>query len=79
VAMITRTGLFLASVGIILGTIGAAMVSGVLETLLFDVTPLDVPVFLGVATLFLVVASAASVLPARRAARIEPLAALRQE
>jgi ABC-type antimicrobial peptide transport system permease subunit len=50
-----------------------------LGTLLFDVTPYDVPTYASVVALLGAIAALASYLPARRAARIDPLTALRQE
>jgi putative ABC transport system permease protein len=49
----------------------------VANAVLFDVSATDSATFVGVALLFLVVALAASYIPARRAARIDPMAALR--
>jgi len=58
--------------------IGAAIGVGGFGTLLFGVTPYDLSTYVTVLTLFGAVASVASYVPARRAARIEPLCALRQ-
>jgi putative ABC transport system permease protein len=51
----------------------------VVGTLLFEVTPYDAPTYATVLALLGAVASVASYVPARRAARVEPLVALRQE
>jgi ABC-type lipoprotein release transport system permease subunit len=45
----------------------------------FDVSPLDVRMFLSVAVLLLSVATVATIVPARRAARVDPIVALRYE
>ncbi|HYM23342.1 MAG TPA: ABC transporter permease [Vicinamibacterales bacterium] len=76
---ISRQGLSVAAVGIAVGLVGAVALSRVLASLLFEVSPTDPLVFAGSAMFLLVVAGAASWLPARRAAAIEPAAALRAE
>lgn len=69
----------LAIFGCTLGLLGAAAVSRVLQSLLFGVDPFD-PLVLALAVIFvLLLALAASLLPARRAASIEPMQALRGE
>jgi len=76
VAMVVWQGARLAVMGVILGMIAAALAAGAMQTLLFDVKGIDpltfvaAPIFLGVAAIL------ASYVPARRAARISPLAAL---
>lgn len=69
----------LAIFGCALGLLGAAAVSRLLQSLLFGVNPFD-PLVLALAAVFvLMLALAASLLPARRAASIEPMQALRAE
>jgi len=69
----------LAIFGCALGLLGAALVSRLLQSLLFGVGPFD-PLVLALAVVFvLLLALAASALPARRAASIEPMQALRAE
>jgi putative ABC transport system permease protein len=76
VAMVVWQGARLAVMGVVLGMIAAALAAGAMQTLLFDIKGIDpltfaaAPIFLGVAAIL------ASYLPARRAARISPLAAL---
>jgi len=72
-------GLLVAAVGLGIGLAGAALISRLLTTLLFGVSPLDVPTFAGVLALLLVVAGLATLLPAAKAARIDPIKALRTD
>ena len=75
--LILRHGLTLAVFGIAVGIGGALYLTRLLSTMLFGVTTFDPVTFLLTAALFLLVALAASYIPARRAAAIEPMAALR--
>jgi len=79
VRLVLAQGLALAVIGIGIGLIGALMLTRVLETLLFGVSARDPMTFLGVAILLLVAALTASYVPARRAARADPIATLRAE
>lgn len=65
--------------GILLGAIAAGLVTRYLQTLLFQVSPLDPRTFAAVAGLLLLVALAASIIPARRALRADPKSALGAE
>jgi predicted permease len=77
--LILITGAKLAGIGCALGLIGALAVSPLLRALLFAVSPFD-PMVLAVAiAVVLLLALAASMLPARRAASIDPMQALRAE
>lgn len=79
VMLILRQGLLKAGLGLVLGLVGALALCRFLEKLLYDVKPTDPVVFVGVAVLLLLVALLASWLPARRAAKVDPLVALRHE
>jgi putative ABC transport system permease protein len=72
-------GMTFALVGIAAGVLGALFLTRLLETQLFGITPTDFPTFAATALLLLAVALAACWLPARRAARVDPVLALRQE
>ena len=64
---------------LVIGLAGAAGAARLIQTLLFDVQPLDPAVYAGVAALFTAVAALACMVPSLRASRIDPLLALRAE
>ncbi|HET7459135.1 MAG TPA: ABC transporter permease [Gemmatimonadaceae bacterium] len=72
-------GVRLAAAGVALGTVGGWAAAGALRAILFETRPTDAPTFAAVATLLIVVAAVASALPARRAARLDPVTALRSD
>lgn len=77
--LILRQGLWKGGIGVVLGLIGAALLSSSMTTLLFNVRPRDPTVYAAVSFVLIAVALLASYLPARRASRIDPLIALRDE
>lgn len=77
VTLVLRGTAILAAVGVFAGIVGAAAGSGVLSSLLFGVSRLDPVTFIVVPLIVSVVALISSWLPARRAARAAPLAAIR--
>ena len=77
--LILRQGLWKGGIGVVLGLVGAALLSRSMTTLLFNVRPTDPIVYAAVSFVLIGVALLASYLPARRAARIDPLIALRDE
>jgi predicted permease len=79
VALILRQGLWKTGVGLGIGLGGAFFLSHYMRSLLFEVPPTDLVTFGGVSLLLLLVALIASWLPARRAAKIDPVVALRAE
>jgi len=72
-------GAWIALAGLVIGVLGAWILRGSVESMLFGVAPDDPLTFAGVALLLGVVSLLAAYLPARRAARIDPAAALRAE
>jgi putative ABC transport system permease protein len=78
-ALILTSGVKLAAVGCIFGLLGAAAASRLLRTFLFAVSPFDPVVLTLAAVAMLLLALAASALPARRASRADPMLALRGE
>ncbi|MEO6993496.1 MAG: ABC transporter permease [Lacunisphaera sp.] len=79
VIMIVKDGLLRAGIGLGGGLIAAVLLSRYMTRLLFEVRPTDPGVYATVVTLLFVVAALASFLPARRAAKIDPIVALRAE
>jgi len=78
-ALVFRQGLTLATVGIAVGILGAFALTRLLSTLLYSVTPTDPATFATAPAILLVVAALACWIPARRAARIDPMLALRHD
>jgi ABC-type antimicrobial peptide transport system permease subunit len=76
---VVGSGLALVAIGAAIGIAGALLLLRSLGTLLFGVTPYDVPTYVIVLGLVAAIAALASYLPARRAARVEPQTALPQE
>ncbi len=79
IGLFLRQGMTLTALGLGLGLMAALVLTRGLSTLLYGVRPDDPASFAGVAILLLAVGLAASYLPARRAAGIDPMAALRSE
>lgn len=77
--LVMRQGLVLAGVGVVLGLGASLLATRALASFLYDTRALDPLVYLAVPALLLVVAALASLLPARRAARVDPMEALRAE
>jgi predicted permease len=77
--MVFRDGMRLALLGAAIGIAAATGLTQLLRNLLFEVQPLDPVSFAGAAVTLLAFAALACYLPARRATRVDPLVALRQE
>jgi putative ABC transport system permease protein len=78
-ALVVRHGAALAGTGLLLGLAAALALSGLLSSLLFEVSPTDPPTFAAGLVVLSLVAVLAAVLPARRAARTDPAVALRND
>jgi putative ABC transport system permease protein len=79
VTMVLRQAGTLVGIGIILGLIGAAGGAQLMKALLFGVKPVDATIYANVAVLLTFVALASCYLPVRRAMRVDPMVALRDE
>jgi len=79
VRRVLREGLQLAVAGVTIGAMVALWATGILRTILYDTAPADGTTYARVATLLVVVAALASAVPAWRAARLDPVQALRGE
>jgi len=77
--LIIRNGMLLAAIGATIGLAGAFALTRLMTSLLFGVSPTDVFTFSLVTTVLLLVALSACYIPARRAAKVDPLVALRYE
>jgi predicted permease len=76
-ALVMRSGLTLVGIGLVVGLVAAGVVARMIQTLLYNVRPLDPLVYAFVTLLFAAVATLACLLPSFRASRIDPLVALR--
>jgi putative ABC transport system permease protein len=77
--MVLRRGLALASAGVVVGLAVALPLTRLLESMVFGVTPTDPPTIVAAVTTIALASVAASLLPARRATRLDPVDVLRNE
>lgn len=77
--LIVRQGVILAAIGVVIGLIGALALGRWFQSHLFGVSATDPGVYLSVALLLALTAVAACLIPARRATRVDPVVALRNE
>jgi predicted permease len=78
-SMVVRHGVLISLAGIAIGLLGSWALTRLMESMLFGVSATDPLVFLGVAAFVLTVSALASYIPARRAARVNPIEALRHQ
>lgn len=77
--LVLRQGMVLTGAGVLVGLLGAVLLSRVMARMLFGVSPVDTVTYAGVVALLLGVSTAACWLPAARAARVDPAVTLRAE
>jgi predicted permease len=77
--LVVRQGMQLTLIGIFAGLLGATALTRVIASLLFGVTTTDAATFLAVPALLAVVAFTATVIPAWRASKVDPMVALRED
>src|SRR4029079_7352306 len=77
--LVLSRGLALVGAGLMVGLAGAFVLTRFMQSLLYGVTPTDPITCVGVGTLVILAAAAASLIPAHRATRIDPITALRAE
>ena len=77
--LVLRQGIGLTAAGLAVGVAGALLLTRSLSTLLFEVSPLDVPTWTAVAAVLIAAGLAACWIPARRAMRLDPVRALRHD
>jgi predicted permease len=79
VRLVVGDGMLMAGAGVVAGLTGAIFLAPVLQKMLFAVEPRDPATFIAVGGMVVAVALLASWIPARRAARVDPMEALREE
>ena len=78
-ALVVRQGMALTVLGVLVGLSGAVAASYAIAAMLFGISRFDPVTYLGVAALLICVSGAACFIPARRAASVNPVEALRAE
>jgi ABC-type antimicrobial peptide transport system permease subunit len=77
--LVLKQGMLVATVGVVVGIVASLAVMRTIRSMLFGLTATDPTTFLGVAVLLFLVALLACYIPARRAAKVDPMVALRYE
>jgi ABC-type antimicrobial peptide transport system permease subunit len=76
---VLKDAMILTAAGLLIGALAAVFSARVIGTQLYGVTPTDPLTYVTIAALLLIVAVVATLVPARRAARVDPIVALRAE
>ena len=79
VGLVTREALKLVAAGVFLGLVAGMMVTRLMESMLYGISPLDLSTWSAAALLMLVAAMLAALIPARRASKVDPLIAIQAE
>jgi len=79
IGLVIRNGLLLTGIGVAVGLAASLLAMKVISKLLYSIAPNDPPTLVAAAVIFIAVAMTACYIPARRAARINPIQMLRQE
>ncbi|MGH9743436.1 MAG: ABC transporter permease, partial [Candidatus Acidiferrum sp.] len=74
-----KQGAGLIAIGVAIGIVLALFITRLMASMLFGITPSDLPTFLSVTALLFAVALAACYIPARRATQVDPMQTLRYE
>ena len=77
--MVVRQGGKVVLIGLAIGLVGALLLTRLMETILFNISPTDPVTYAGVTAFLLVIGLLATFLPARRAAGVDPVEALRAD
>jgi ABC-type antimicrobial peptide transport system permease subunit len=77
--LVVAEGMWLAGAGLVLGLVGAIVLSRTMKTMLYEVSPSDPGTLVAIAAVAVLTAVVASFLPAIRAVRVDPVTALRAE
>jgi putative ABC transport system permease protein len=77
--LVIGQGMVLAVIGIAIGLVGAFALTRLLAAQLYSITPTDLGTFVGVSFLLATIALVATLVPALRATRVDPVVALREE
>jgi ABC-type antimicrobial peptide transport system permease subunit len=78
-SLVLKQGVLLTGIGVVVGLVGALILTRLMASLLFGVTSTDAITYLGVSALLAAVAIFATYIPARRATQVDPIKALRYE